>query len=81
MFSDQYGFTTNTVVLDCERKPQHQLNSAVAGFVRQHDGPFRQTLLIVYYSGHGVTKLVEGYRDEQLFISGYVYIAPETYRR
>jgi hypothetical protein len=39
--------------------------------VRRHDGPHRETLLIVYYSGHGVTK-TKGFRDEQLFISGYI---------
>lgn len=34
------------------KKPQHQLNSHVSDFIRDHDGP--HSLLIVYYTGHGV---------------------------
>lgn len=34
------------------RKPQHQLNSHISDFIRDHDDP--QNLLIIYYTGHGV---------------------------
>jgi len=46
------------------------LNAAVARFVKDHDGPHRSHLLVVYYSGHGISKMKDG--EETLFIAGYV---------
>lgn len=71
MFRERYGFTTRMVELDCRNKlPQNQLNVAVANFVSDFDGPHRTNLLIVYYSGHGIMKRLDGYEQRQLFISG-----------
>jgi hypothetical protein len=42
------------VELNVRKKPQHQLNSHISDFIRDHDGP--HNLLIIYYTGHGVFK-------------------------
>lgn len=41
-------------------KPQHQINRFLSTFVEKHDGP--NTLLIVYYTGHGV------YREDHKYL-------------
>ena len=54
VFRDRYGYNTKRVVLDCKyKKPQAQLQHATSQFIYDHDGSHRNTLLIVYYSGHG----------------------------
>ncbi|KAF2868967.1 hypothetical protein BDV95DRAFT_578018 [Massariosphaeria phaeospora] len=52
VFRDRFHFYTETVELNLSSKPQHQLNRYLTAFVETHDGP--NTLLIVYYTGHGV---------------------------
>ena len=70
MFRETYGFATQTAILECQQsKPEGQLNHHVASFVHQNDGHHRGTLLIVYYSGHGILDQAGG--EEQFFISGY----------
>ncbi|KAL6707394.1 hypothetical protein ACN47E_004173 [Coniothyrium glycines] len=51
LFSERFHYQTKTVELNVRQKPQHQLNVHVGEFIREHDSP--QTLLIVYYTGHG----------------------------
>lgn len=46
-----YGITIVHLEAKEEGRLQVQLNAKVAGFVDTHDGP--DTLLIVYYAGHG----------------------------
>ncbi|KAL8933829.1 MAG: hypothetical protein Q9216_006196 [Gyalolechia sp. 2 TL-2023] len=61
------GFCYNVTVVDLDAKAkqklQVQVNAKVAGFVENHDGP--DTLLIVYYAGHG--KPGEFFGDLELF--------------
>jgi hypothetical protein len=52
LFRDRFHYKTKTVELNVRKKPQHQLNSHVSDFVRDHDGP--HNLLVVYYTGHGL---------------------------
>lgn len=52
LFRNRFHYATKTVELNVRKKPQHQLNSHVSDFIRDHDGP--HSLLIVYYTGHGV---------------------------
>lgn len=44
------------------------LNAAIAKFVEDNDGPHRSNLLVVYYSGHGISKMKD--EEETLFIAG-----------
>jgi hypothetical protein len=60
LFRDRFHYQTKTVELNVRKKPQHQLNSHVSDFVRDYDGP--HSLLIVYYTGHGV------YHDDKKFL-------------
>ncbi|KAK1082338.1 hypothetical protein LTR33_003988 [Friedmanniomyces endolithicus] len=54
IFRDDCGYVTEIVQLDNKgTPPQLQLSKIVADFVREHDGPCRTHLLIVYYTGHG----------------------------
>ncbi|KAF2752009.1 hypothetical protein M011DRAFT_394090 [Sporormia fimetaria CBS 119925] len=52
IFRDQFHYACNIVELDVMTKPQHQMNKHISDFVNAHDGP--NSLLIVYYTGHGV---------------------------
>lgn len=53
VFEKRFKYHTTTEYLDNNKRPnlQVQLNSRVAAFVDANDGP--NTLLIVYYAGHG----------------------------
>jgi hypothetical protein len=46
--------------LNVRNKPQHQLNKHVSNFISDYDGP--HSLLIVYYTGHGV------YHDDKRYL-------------
>ena len=52
-FEDRFNYHTEIKYLDTtfEQKLQVRVNTIVAAFVGEHDGP--NTLLIVYYAGHG----------------------------
>ncbi|KAH7095572.1 hypothetical protein FB567DRAFT_32882 [Paraphoma chrysanthemicola] len=54
LFRERFNYLTQTVELNVRKKPQHQLNSHISDFIRDHDGP--HNLLIIYYTGHGVFK-------------------------
>ena len=53
VFEERFRYHTTVEILDNNRTPKLQvrLNKKVAAFVDKHDGP--NTLLIVYYAGHG----------------------------
>ena len=53
VFVKDFGYHTTTEYLnaDSKQKLQVQVNARVAKFVGDHDGP--NTLLLVYYAGHG----------------------------
>lgn len=75
VFRDRYGYNTKRVVLDCKhKKPQAQLSHATSQFILDHDGAHRNTLLIVYYSGHGHLDEEDGV--QRLHIAGYVRPMP-----
>ncbi|KAL8819994.1 MAG: hypothetical protein Q9223_001699 [Gallowayella weberi] len=54
VFEKDFGYhtTTERLVANPEKKLQVQVNAKVATFVDRHDG--QDTLLIVYYAGHGL---------------------------
>ncbi|KAK7918081.1 hypothetical protein PG985_009955 [Apiospora marii] len=56
LFKERFKFETNRVVLtnDSETLAQNQLNFQLAKFVNEKDG--MNTLLIVYYAGHGFSE-------------------------
>ena len=60
VFEKRFRYNTHIRYLDNhdEKKLQVRLNAKVASFVDEHDGP--NTLLIVYYAGHGKRGLFEG---------------------
>lgn len=69
LFRTDFGYECKVVALDNKRKrPQAQFNSEMSTFVLEHDGHFRNNLLIVYYSGHGYLKEIDGV--DELFIAG-----------
>ena len=53
VFEKKFKYNTQIEYLDnsLETKLQVHVNATVAAFVKAHDGP--NTLLIVYYAGHG----------------------------
>ncbi|KAL6718277.1 hypothetical protein ACLMJK_004365 [Lecanora helva] len=53
VFTEDFHYHTHTEYLDAtiEKRLQVQVNAKVAAFVDAHDG--RDTLLLVYYAGHG----------------------------
>ena len=59
-FEKRLKYNTQIEVLDCnlESKLQVQVNHIVANFVHAHDGT--DTLLIVYYAGHGKPGSIPG---------------------
>ena len=50
-FEDRFNYHAEIKYLDVTTKVQVRVNAIVATFVAQHNGP--NTLLIVYYAGHG----------------------------
>ena len=54
MFKDKYRYKVHEILLEnrADKLVQVQLNGALAKFVEHEDGP--NTLLMVYYAGHGV---------------------------
>ena len=69
LFRNNFGYNCKVVALDNrKRRPQAQFNSAMSNFVLEHDGHFRNNLLVVYYSGHGYCKELDGV--DELFIAG-----------
>ena len=68
VFERDFQYNTKIEYLDSNvaAKPQVKLNRLVADFVDDHDGP--NTLLIVYYGGHGKPGQIPG----QLQLLGYV---------
>ena len=69
VFVDDFGYHATTEYLNAESKPklQVQVNARVAKFVEVYDGP--DTLLIVYYAGHGRPGDFFG----ELELTGYVF--------
>lgn len=54
VFEKDYQFTVVETFLDKNVGPQKQLNKHLAAFVADYDD--EDTLLIVYYAGHGWSK-------------------------
>jgi hypothetical protein len=52
---DVFGFTVETKLLDHKQKPQLQMNKHISGFICDYDDD--NTLLIIYYAGHGYSAL------------------------
>jgi hypothetical protein len=51
VFEEDYGFEVHKSVIDSTDGPRKQLNKDLSHFVYTYDKP--ETLLIVYYAGHG----------------------------
>ena len=51
MFEEDYGFEVHKSVIDSTDGPRKKLNRDLSSFVFDHDKP--DTLLILYYAGHG----------------------------
>ena len=69
VFVDKFGYNATVAKLDAnaQKRLQVQVNAKVAKFVEDHDGP--NTLMIVYYAGHG--KPGQYFGDLELF--GYAH--------
>ena len=69
VFVDKFGYNATVAKLDAnaQKRLQVQVNAKVAKFVEDHDGP--NTLMIVYYAGHG--KPGKYFGDLELF--GYAH--------
>ncbi|KAK5120563.1 hypothetical protein LTR85_006219 [Meristemomyces frigidus] len=65
LFTQQFKFECSVLTLDDKRSPQLQLRNGIDSLVLKYDGSCRSTLLIVYYTGHGV-----GRDDDGLDITG-----------
>ncbi|KAF7872141.1 hypothetical protein EAF04_003066 [Stromatinia cepivora] len=73
VFRNTFKYQTTQKVLkqDPKKHPQTQINLFLAEFVHSHDGP--NSLLIVYYAGHG--KLIDG--EDGLALTGSTTIPDE----
>lgn len=57
VFSDKYGFTTETLVLDATtRNPDLTIHLKICKFLVEYDGPRRTSLIIIYYGGYAFTR-------------------------
>ena len=74
LFRNEFGFKSRVVTLDTEKRPQAMLDNAITGFILENDGHHRSHLLIVYYTGHGYAKVVNG--SEELIVAGYIAFVP-----
>lgn len=70
LLETRLNYECRVEVLNNDKKPQNQLNSAIASFVAEHDGHPRSHLLIVYYTGHGFLRPVKGADTHELVIAG-----------
>lgn len=63
VFEDRFKYHTTIQYLDNDNKQklQVQINGIVATFVQKNDGP--NTLLIVYYAGHGKPGEIHGHLE------------------
>lgn len=69
LLRDGFHYDSKVVELDNrKRPPQVQLDKAIMDFVYENDGPHKTHLLLVYYTGHGFSKVVNG--QEELLVSG-----------
>jgi hypothetical protein len=58
VFEQEYGFEVHKSVIDSTDGPRKKLNADLSTFVLKHDKP--DTLLILYYAGHGSARPAEG---------------------
>jgi Caspase domain len=58
VFQDDYGYEVHESVINSQDGPRKQLNRDLSDFVYKHDKP--ETLLIVYYAGHGSAMPAKG---------------------
>lgn len=60
VFKDDYNFRVCPQILNTGqgKKPRHQIHKHLANFVHDEDG--KDTLLIIYYAGHGVSDTTTG---------------------
>jgi hypothetical protein len=63
--AQDYQFSTKEVYLNDTKKAQLQVIKTLAEFTYEHDD--KETLLIVYYAGHGVILRDE---SQDLYLSG-----------
>ncbi|KAF2789869.1 hypothetical protein K505DRAFT_252417 [Melanomma pulvis-pyrius CBS 109.77] len=70
MFRDRFYYDTELVHLNVSSKPQLQLNRYLNDFVENYDGP--TSLLIVYYTGHGV------YREDRSYLELTAFEDPDS---
>jgi Caspase domain len=58
VFKEDYGFEVEESIIDSKSNPQIKLNMDLATFVFKHHKP--DTLIIIYYAGHGSALPTEG---------------------
>ena len=70
LFECDFGFAFEEVQLrtSIAKKPQHDLNIAIATHIQKYDSP--NSLLIIYYTGHG--RLCGQGNNKVLELSAYV---------
>jgi hypothetical protein len=67
VFTNEYNFVVNHKEIS-SKKPTQQTSKFVTDFVYEHDEP--DTLLIIYYAGHGWSKIAEPGEKENFLLLG-----------
>lgn len=57
MFKDKYGFNVHSATLSFQNDPEQEARRSLCKFVCDEDKD--RSLLIVYYAGHGYSKVNE----------------------
>jgi hypothetical protein len=58
VFKEDYGFEVEESIIDSKNSPRIKLNMDLSTFVYKHHKP--DTLIIIYYAGHGSALSAEG---------------------
>lgn len=64
LFEKRFNYHCTVVRLNTKKKPQNTLNRAIATHIDDHDGP--NNLLLVYYTGHGMSLETKNGRQLEL---------------
>jgi hypothetical protein len=72
----EYKFLVVEILLDKTGGPQKQLNKHLASFVHDHDD--EDTLLVIYYAGHGWRKKNKD-NEKEFYLIEYDYLARPWY--
>ena len=74
VFKKSFGFNVTIECLDDESTLPMRINAIISQWIYKHHAPNRNTLLIVYYAGHGKPGLIPGEMSLYGFVMKIFYL-------